>query len=52
VVHYPKFGLVAEDPFVVHHPRFGLVAEDPCRPSSQVWFGSGGSMSSIIPGLV
>ncbi len=51
MVHYPRFGLVAEDP----HGSFsqvGLVAEDPRGSLFQVRFGSGGSMWYIIPGLI
>jgi hypothetical protein len=53
VVQYTRFGLVSEDPcVVVHHPRFGLVAGAPRGSISKVWFGCGGSMWYIIPGLV
>jgi hypothetical protein len=37
---------------VVHYPRFGLVAEDPRGSLSQVWFGSGGFTCFNIQGLV
>ncbi len=36
---------------MVHYPRFGLVAEEPRGSIAKVWFGTGGSTWFNIQGL-